>query len=201
MLRLIHAQTVQGALLIDDIDDGLPNKQVHRLGSNGDPQAYRRDGYANAPKQSCYIPRVDPLNSANPGFIDLDETERVTLSAHQGKIKGFQDAGFVSVVSLVAADLEAPVVTAAEIDNGASEDLTITGTGFLSVSPDSSSVVITGDITGSPKTILQADFVSISDTEIVIDATDLTGLVAGDTVVVTADKQDSNEEATVEANP
>jgi len=39
MLRLVHKQTVQGAILVDDIDDGIPNKEVHRLGSYGDPKA------------------------------------------------------------------------------------------------------------------------------------------------------------------
>jgi hypothetical protein len=86
MLRLIHAQTVQGALLVDDIDDGLPNKTAHRLGSVADPNAYARDGYANKPKQSCYIPRVKPTDATIPGYIDLEESTRVLPSGHLRRV-------------------------------------------------------------------------------------------------------------------
>jgi hypothetical protein len=195
MLRLIHEQTVIGALLIDDIDDGLPNKQVKRLGSTADPKAYKRDGYANAAKQPCYIPRSDATDPTLPGYIDLEETERVTLSAFKGKIKGFQDAGLLRVVSVVAADLVAPAITSAEFDSGATGDLTITGTGFLSVDPAVTTVVITGTITGSPKTLTEADFDTFTDTSIVILAADLAGMAEGDTVVVVADGQTSASEA------
>jgi hypothetical protein len=201
MLRLIHAQTVVGPLLIDDIDDGMPNKQVHRLGSTADPKAYKRDGYANAAKQPCYIPRVNPDDTTLPGFIDLEETERVTHSAFNGKIKGFQTSGHLSVVSLSASDLVAPAITSAEFDSGDTGDLTITGTNFLSITPAVTKVVITGSITGSPKTLTSADFDSISETEIVILAADLAGMADGDTVVVTADGQASASEAIVDTAP
>ena len=77
MLRLIHTQSEQGAILIDDIDDGMPNKTAHRLGSVGDPAAYKRDGYANEPKQAVYIPRTNAVNELLAGSIDLNETQRV----------------------------------------------------------------------------------------------------------------------------
>ena len=76
MLRLIHAQTGLGGIVIDDIDDGLPNKEVHRLGSTADPKAYPRDGYANSPKQPCYIPYANPSNTAQAGYIDLSACNR-----------------------------------------------------------------------------------------------------------------------------
>lgn len=200
MLRLIHEQTVTGALLIDDIDDGLPNKQAKRLGSTANPDAYARDGYANAPKQACYLPRTNPADATLPGFIDLEETQRVIHSAFNGKIKGFQDAGLLRVVSLVASDLATPGVTSAEFDGAVSLDTTITGTGFLSVDPAVTTVTITGGITGSPKTLTEADFDSISDTEIVILAADLAGLTEGDTVVVTADGNSSTPVAIDDTN-
>jgi len=146
MLRLIHNQTVQGAILVDDIDDGLPNKEVHRLGSTADPKAYVRDGYANKPKQSCYVPRTQ-ASTGFPliqGYITLNETPRVTLSAGKGKIAGLQTAGLVTVVSLVASDLAAPTLTLADKDTPGAGDLTLTGTTFLSVAPDVTTVVITG---------------------------------------------------------
>ena len=146
MLRLIHNQTVSGAILVDDIDDGLPNKQVHRLGSTADPNAYVRDGYANKPKQPCYVPRT-MANTGFPtvaGFINLNETQRVTLSAGKGKISKLQQAGLISVVSMVAADLAAPTLATAVIDDPGAGDITLTGTTFLSVSPDVTTVMITG---------------------------------------------------------
>ena len=146
MLRLIHNQTVSGAILVDDIDDGLPNKQVHRLGSTADPNAYVRDGYANKPKQPCYVPRT-MANTGFPtvaGFINLNETQRVTLSAGKGKISKLQQAGLISVVSMVAADLAAPTLATAVIDAPGAGDITLTGTTFLSVSPDVTTVMITG---------------------------------------------------------
>ena len=99
MLRLVHAQTIQGAILVDDIDDGLPNKDVHRLGSTADPKAYVRDGYANKPKQACYVPRTQSAEGFPliPGYITLNETPRVTLSAGKGKILGFLKPKFASI--------------------------------------------------------------------------------------------------------
>lgn len=140
MLRLIHAQTVSGALLVDDIDDGMPNKQVYRLGSEADPKAYARDGYANDPKQSCYIPRTKPTDATLAGYIDLKQTQRVLLSAGKGKIKKMSDAGLITVVSFVASDLTAPTVATAVL----STNLTITCTKALSIAPNISKVIITG---------------------------------------------------------
>lgn len=146
MLRLIHNQTVAGAVLVDDIDDGLPNKTAHRLGSTADPNAYVRDGYANFPKQRCYVPRSQASTGfpTIAGYINLNETQRVTLSAGRGKILKLQTAGLVSVVSLVAADVAAPTLVTADKDTPGAGDLTLTGTTFLSVSPDITTVFVTG---------------------------------------------------------
>lgn len=144
MLRLIHTQTVQGAILVDDVDDGLPNKTAHRLGSTADPKAYKRDGYANAPKQKCYVPRVKATDATVAGFIDLNETARVLHSAKDGKIAGLVRAGKVTVVSLVASDLATPTLATATLDAPGAGDLTLAGTNFLSVAPDISKVVLTG---------------------------------------------------------
>lgn len=192
MLRLIHNQTVQGAVLVDDIDDGLPNKQYHRLGSTADPKAYVRDGYANKPKQPCYI----PLSRAGEGFpliagyIDLNETDRVTLSAGKGKIKGLQDAGYLDVVSFVAADVAAPTLAVAEIDT----DLTLTGTNLLSVEPDITTVIITGDgaVTLTLEEILAEAGSSASATEIVIPA----ALIGGVTDTTSSVQVQANEQLT-----
>lgn len=146
MLRLIHAQTVSGAILVDDIDDGLPNKAFHRLGSNADPKAAGQATTAGAPKQPCYVPR----SMANtgfptvPGYIDLRETQRVVFSAGRGKILKMADAGLISTVDLVAADIAAPTLTVANEGAPGAGDLTLTGTNMVSVSPDITTVIVTG---------------------------------------------------------
>jgi hypothetical protein len=201
MLRLIHNQTISGPILVDDIDDGLPNKNVHRLGSTADPKAYARDGYANKPKQPVYIPRTKPYDPTIPGYIDLNQTEKVNLSAGKGKISKMASASggatfpLITVVSFVMSDLTAPAVTNAQIDVPGVGDLTITGTNFLSVAPSISMVYIAG---GAPvalpyATILAAGGVAaFTDTSIVIPAILILGVLAGDTVRVRADEQLSN---------
>jgi len=196
MLRLIHSQTVQGALLVDDIDDGLPNKQTHTLGTTADPNAYPRDGYANKPKQPCYVPRVKPTDATVAGFIDLDETPRVVLSADRGKIAGLNTAGLVSIVSLSPGDLTAPAITAVTLNAPAAGDVTIDGTNFLSVAPDSSSVHLVGagvgDVTLTTAQILAVAPGAVGDTQIIIDSTLIAGLASADDITVNSDDQDSN---------
>lgn len=193
MLRLIHTQTVTGPLLIDDIDDGLPNKHTHRLGSTADPKAYKRDGYANEPKQACYIPRVKPTNSAVAGYVTLNETERVKLSQSNGKINGFFNAGLINIVSLVAGDLAAPTLVTADLDNPAVGDVTLTGTNFLSVLPEITSVHLfgagVGDVTLTQAQIIAVPPGAVTNTSIIIDSTLVPGLAVGDSVTVTADAQ------------
>lgn len=199
MLRLIHTQSVQGGILVDDIDDQLPNKTAHRMGSTADPKAYARDGYANSPKQKCYVPRTKPGNPLIAGYIDLNQTPRVTLSAGQGKIAKLRQAGYITIVSLTAADLAAPVVTNAQIDVPGVGDVTITGTDFLSVAPNDSTVIVTG--TGAV-TLTRNQIVvgggTFTGTSIVIPAALVPGVAAGTTSVkVNADDQNSNTFALV----
>lgn len=198
MLRLVHAQTVQGSILVDDIDDGLSNKQVHRLGSSGDPKAYARDGYANSDKQKCYVPRVKTGETAIPGYIDLRQTNRVTLSSSKGKISKMVQAGLVTTVSFVPTDIVTPVVTNGVVDSPGVGDITITGTGFLSVAPDISTVFLSGagvgvgGLTLTRTQILAGTGGVFTNTSIVIDTLLAPGLAAGDTVRVRADGRLSN---------
>lgn len=194
MLRLIHTQTVSGAHLVDDINDGLPNKTAHRLGSTGDPKAYAHDGYANAPKQKCYVPRVKAGDVTVAGYIDLNETARVIRSAANGKIAGLAASGKITVVSLVAADLATPVITTAQIGVPGAGALTITGTGLASVAPDITRVVLTGS---GAITLTQAQIVTgggtVSNTSIVIPSSLIPGIAATTTSArVTADGKNSN---------
>jgi hypothetical protein len=189
MKRLVHSQQGIGALLIDDIDDGLPNKTAHRLGSSGDPNAAIRDGYANQPKQGTYVPYAKKTDTSIPGYLDLQETTRVTLSVEKGKIAGFLRAGKLSVVDLVAADLTAPTLASGTRNSPGAGDLSLSGTGFLSVTPDITQVILSGAGVGS-KTLTAAQIItasgSVGATAIVILASLLTGLAAGDKVQVKA---------------
>jgi hypothetical protein len=196
MIRLIHNQTVSGAILVDDIDDGLPHATAHRLGSLGDPRAYERDGYANKPKQACYIPysHTAPNGSSTAGFITLQQTNRVTMSAGKGKISKLVQAGLVSEVSgLTAAQFVTPTITAS--DSGA---LTVTGTTFLSVTPDVTTVTFaqgTGVTAPVPATLTVLSAWLTGSTLITIPAGAFAGgqvPVTGNTVTVTSNEQNSN---------
>lgn len=144
MLRLIHKQTTAGGLLINDIDDGLPNKTASRMVAGANKYAYQRDGYANKPKQKCYVPRVNPADATQAGYIDLTETDRVLLSYQKGTIAGFVKAGLLDVVSFVAADIATPTLATADLDTPGAGDLTLTGTSLTSFAPNTTSVIITG---------------------------------------------------------
>jgi len=189
MLRVIHSQTVTGAILIDDIDDGLPNKTARRLGGTADPKAYERDGYANARKQPCYVKRVNPADPTVAGYIDVEETARVALSADKGKIAGFRNAGLVTLVSFTAADVAEPTVASAVL----AAFLSITGTNLTSVAPNLTRVTLTG--TGAT-TLTQTQIIlgggTVTPLSITIPAAMVPGVaVATSFVTVTADLQTS----------
>lgn len=191
MLRLVHAQTVTGGILVDDIDDGLPNKQVHRLGSTADPDAYPRNGYANADKQRCYVPRVKAGETSVAGYIDLRETSRVVHSVGSGKIYKLVQAGLITTVSFSPSDIATPTITTGTRGSPGAGDLTLAGTGFLSVAPDISTVILSGAGVGSV-TLTRTQVLAgaggvFSATSIVIDTLLAPGLTAGDTVRVRAD--------------
>lgn len=210
MLRLIHNQTVSGGILLDDIDDGLPNKEVHRLGSLGDPKQYERDGYANKPKQQCYVPysHTAPNGSVVAGFATVQQTNRVTLSQGKGKIfklsstppaglPGAANYPLITVLTgITPAQLVAPVVTAA----AHGPPVSITGTTFLSVAPDITSVTFaqgTGATAPAPATLTAAQIIAaggtVSATAISIPALAFTTApVVNNTVFVTANEQNSN---------
>lgn len=178
MLRLIHKQTTAGALLINDIDDGLPNKTARRMVAP--PDQYERDGYSKATKQKCYVPRVNPSDSTQAGYIDLQETDRVLLSYQKGTIAGLVKAGLLDVVSLTAGDIAAPTLASADLDVPTAGDLTLTGTSLTSIAPNVTSVIITGT---AAKTLTAAQILAgggtVSATSIVIPAATIGAVAAG----------------------
>lgn len=189
MLRLVHTQVASGQILVDDIDDGLPNKTARR--GVAPHYSYERDGYANKPKQACYVPVRHPADPTLPGFIDLEETDRVLRSLNKGKIAGFVKQGLLSASLFATSDVAAPVLTSATLDDPGAGDLTLAGTALTSLVPNVTSVIITG--TGAV-TLTAAQIVagggSISATEIVIPAALVPGIAAaGSSVTVRADNQ------------
>lgn len=191
MLRLVHAQTISGPIRIDDIDDGLPNKTAHRLGSSGDPKVMSRDGYANKDKQPCYVPKNKIGETSIPGYIDLRETSAVQLSATKGKIFKLQQMGLITVSTILPTDLVVPTISGATRNSPGAGDLTISGSGFLSTSPDISTVVFSGAGVGS-KTLTSTQVLAgaggtFTNSSIVVDTLLITGIAAGDKVYVRAD--------------
>jgi hypothetical protein len=196
MLRLTHAQTVTGAIRVDDIDDGLPNKEVHRLGSKGDPKSYKRDGYAGAVKQACYIPRTKIGDTTVAGYIDILESERVLMSAGQGKISKLVKAGLITQATILPTDVTTPVLTSATLGSPSSGDVTFVGTGLTSTAPEVSTVRFRGAGVGSV-TLTKTQITGVgggvyTDTSIVVKASLIAGLTTGDTVTVRADALVSN---------
>jgi hypothetical protein len=200
MLRLIHNQTVVGALIVDDIDDGLPNKEVYRLGSKSEKKSYKRDGAAGRSKQNCYVPYTRKAygNPTVQGYINLNQTERVILSSGTGKISKLQSSGLITVTSLTAAQIAAPTVSACV--HGASP-VTITGTTLTSVAPDTTTVTFargTGASTPSPAVFTAAAIIAgggtVGATSITIPAAMFTvqATVVNNTVTVFANAQNSN---------
>jgi hypothetical protein len=213
MLRLIHTQTTSGVILINDIDDGTPNKTAKQ--GLGDPSQYHRDGSVlggidksvepgiNYPKQKCYVPYYKQTSAtthdtAVKGYIDLAEDDRVLMSLYKGVIKGMIDGGKVTAVTFAPTDLATPVLTMSGLS---AVSLTLTGTGMDSLTPNVSSVVITG--TGAvtlTKTQIVAGGGSFSDTSVVIPVALMGGVVdPGSSVKVLADDQYSNTLVVTEA--
>jgi hypothetical protein len=209
MLRLAHTQVSTGGILINDIDDGLPNKTAKR--GVGDKNKYQRDGNSlggtdrstardvNNPKQKCYIPywKIGSNNSI-PGYIDVAESDRVLISQDRGVIYGLahkSPSPLITVTSFTQADVTAPAITSAVVDVGNTYHLTITGTNLDSLAPDISTVTIVGSTTVTYTfAYIAAHGGSVGahpTTSVVIPEALLpAGIVAGtSTVSVTADNQ------------
>jgi hypothetical protein len=218
MLRLAHTQVSTGGILINDIDDGLPNKTAKR--GVGDKNKYQRDGNSlggndksvatdvNNPKQKCYIPYWKILSNNPPthsttirGYIDVAESDRVLISQDRGVIYGLSHKSpspLITVTSFTPADVAAPTISGAVIAAGGAYTLTISGTNFTSLAPDLSSVLI-GTTTLSAAAIAAAVGGTFSATSIVIPESLLpSGITIGtSTVSVTADNQTVTRAITV----
>lgn len=204
MLRLAHTQVSQGGIIINDIDDGLPNKTAKR--GVGDKNKYQRDGNSlggpdkstgvdvNNPKQKCYIPfwkilSNNPLtySTSIPGYIDVSESDRVLMSQDRGVISGLVNhmasdgvtpQPLISVTSFSSSDVASPSITTSILDAGNTYHLTISGANFTSLAPDVSSVKI-GNTTLSATAIAAAAGGTFSDSSIVVPESLLPTVTAG----------------------
>ncbi len=127
LARVVNQQTLpsglsrDGSILIDKIDMSQGN-------SSSPPYAQRR-------KQKIYVPKVNPLNSAVKGYVDLVQTDEVKLALEaDGSIGGLVNTvpPRVSVTLFSSALIATPVVAS----GNHADPVVITGTTFLSVLPD-----------------------------------------------------------------
>lgn len=184
MLRVIHSQSEDGLIILSDIEDGVRFNSRHIL------DAAKRA----ALKQEVLVPFYNPDDMTQPGFVDLVESDNVLLSADHGAIKGLIDNGLATVQIFDPSDLSTPNITTADLDTPLASELTVSGTGFLSIPPDVSKLVLTG--TGAV-TLTRADVIAGSgtwtDTSIYVPAALIPGVaVTVTSATVTADGNDSN---------
>lgn len=199
-LRLIHARTVSGDILVNDIDQGLPVDFLD--------EERKQDVYVTFnQKQFSGLTVVEDADT--PGFIDLVLSDKVKLSRDRGVIKGLEDAGLITVVDIATGALAAPAITTTEQDRTGGTDGTddyrveITGTDFLSTSPAVSTVALTDGATTVTLTLtdVTGGGGTFTDTSIIVPqalhgfATD--GSEDVSSVTVTADAQ-SVTDATVD---
>lgn len=134
MLRLTHRQTVSGPIVINDIDDGLPNKTARGRESrakvsgipvlvNGGilaPSNYRKDGNSlsgrdkstlpevNYPKQKCYVPYYKLLSN---GTYDKTIAGYIDI-VESDRVLLSQDHGVIAgLLKTITAHPEYPLIT------------------------------------------------------------------------------------------
>jgi hypothetical protein len=197
-LRLIHARTVSGDILVNDIDQGLPVEHLD--------EERKQDVYVTV-NQKQFVGLEVVEDTATPGFIDLVLSDKVKLSREQGVIKGLEDAGLITVVDIATGALAAPTIATTEQDRTGGGDGTddyrveITGTNFLSTEPAVSTVSLTDGTT--TVTLTAAEVTggagTFTDTSIIVPqalhgfATD--GSEDVTSVTVTADNQSVTDAA------
>lgn len=173
LARVVNEQVLpqgisrDGSILLDKIDKSQGNSE--------------NPPYAQVSKQKLYVPYVNPDDAAVQGYVDLVQTDEVMLNLDPvtGSIGGLANTTppHVSVTLFDSALIATPVLTTADADTPGADDLTLTGTTFLSVAPDRTRVEITNP-SGAVQVIEEADFDTHNATTIVILAADITGSIA-----------------------
>jgi len=194
-IRLIHSQSQDGDLLINDIEDGTPRRPFDDY--------YKQDVYVTFNRKFFNGDGLVEVDETQPGFIDLVPSDDVLLSREDGVIAGLEAAGLITVVDVATGALAAPTIATADQDTSDATDATndyrveIAGTNLVSVSPDVSTVVLTAansDTVTLTATAIDADPAgTFTATSIIIPAT-LHGFATDDSnnvtdVAVTANKR------------
>ena len=109
----------------------LPDVDAENRGADRDP----------ARKQHSYVPLVNPYDRAQPGWVDLDATVKVSASYSFGAIRKSVLAGWITAQLFDDATLTTPVVAGVSVTGVASLEVRISGSGFVSVAPDITAVL------------------------------------------------------------
>lgn len=160
LARVVNEQVLpqgisrDGSILLDKID----KSQGH---SESPP-------YAQIPKQTLYVPYVNPDDVAVKGYVDLVQTDEVILNLDPvtGSIGALANTTppHVAVTLFDSALIATPVLTSAADGGG---DVPLVGTTFLSVAPDRTRVILT-NAAGAQQTIEEGDFDTFTNTSIII---------------------------------
>lgn len=167
LIRLVHSQNTSGALLVTDIDSGLPNEEFGLQ--------RKQPVYLNHFKTYFGGDGKVAVDRTLPGYIDLVPSDKVKLSVDRGVIKGLADNSFLSVIQIPTGAAGAPTLSAATFDSstivaGADDGLvTLTGTLLASYAPDTTSITLTHSL-GTITLASDAVGVTASATSITVTA-------------------------------
>ncbi len=175
IVRVTNQQLLNRSILLDKIDKSQGNSE----------------GYARRAKQQVYVPYSNPLDSAVKGYSDLSPTDEVLLAMRPtGSIGGLEAGGYLAVAVVDSTLLTTPTTTNALVGM---TQLTVTGTTYLSVSPDVTYLVVT-NLSGVDQTFASSAFDSIGATTIVIALAAIAGTpTTGWKVSVMANSKVSNQ--------
>jgi len=172
VLRVINGQLYNRSILINSLDNGLPNSLPDERH-----------------KQQVYVPYTNPIDSNVPGYSDFTLTDRVLRSTNSGVINKLNSAGIISIGIIDSADTVAPTVTSASYTD---PTITINGTKFTSISPDVTYVTFTNNSSGLSVTVPSTDFASASATQITVNKSKVAAIgtpASGWTLVVMANSK------------
>jgi hypothetical protein len=116
---------VQDSILLDKIDESQGNTE----------------GYAQKAKQKLYVPYSNPVDPTVRGYIDLVQTDNVKLAqGPHGVITGLRARGLVDTSFVTTLQTARSFIASAVHTPGKT---TVTGTTFLSVTPDITYITLT----------------------------------------------------------
>jgi len=181
LVRVVNQQRLVRSILIDKVDGSQGNLE-HGL------------SHAQRAKQKVYVPYSNPLDKSVKGYIDMVPTDEVLMALNEkGTLAQLAAAGWVSTTLFNSSLTAAPTVSAAA-HSGSPNKTTITGTKFLSLSPDITYVTLT-NLAGASQVITDAAIIAAGAPS----AIGATSIVIADTLV-TIGTPTTGWKVTVQAN-